>query len=615
MPFRTALVNMPFGFHIYPSIQLGTLSTLLKTHGYEVKSHYLNLHFAHQLGMPVYNELCEKRHLIGEWLFSEILFGDSLKNQSYVKHFESHIQEVCHSIQQPKEFLLNVKQQMVPEFLNWAVESIPWSDYSVVGFTSTFNQNLASVTLAKWIKEKYPNVKILFGGSNFDSEMGLEYFRVFDWIDFVVMGEAEPVLPQLMSAIKNDEHIPNGVIYRQGSEICHKENTNMFQSFEEYGPPDYDDYFEQLQNIDPESPLLENPVVLYETARGCWWGEKHHCTFCGLNASTMKFRSRPVEQVKSEISEMSKRYDTFRFRLVDNILEMKYIDGIFAEFAKENYDLQFFIEVKSNLNKKQIKTLALGGVNVIQPGIESFSVNQLNDMDKGVRPLQNILFLKWALYYGIDVTWNILTGFPGEIDADYRNQIEILKSLFHLQPPIGVGDLWLERFSPYFSRPEEYGVTITGASEAYSYVYDSSKIDLMKIAYDFEYNTENRLNPSLTEELRQIVSNWKHRHQSDQIPFLFFTKSLNFVTVYDGRDAKESFKMRFEGSSAWVILFCNEKPRTLEQIQLMVSEKESQPGVQNESIEAILKDLESKRILFSERGKYLTLAIPHNSHL
>ncbi len=615
MPFRTALVNMPFGFHIYPSIQLGTLSTLLKTHGYEVKSHYLNLHFAHQLGMPVYNELCEKRHLIGEWLFSEILFGDSLKNQSYVKHFESHIQEVCHSIQQPKEFLINVKRQMVPEFLSWAVESIPWSDYSVIGFTSTFNQNLASVTLAKWIKEKYPNVKILFGGSNFDSEMGLEYFRVFDWIDFVVMGEAEPVLPQLMSAIKNDEDIPNGVIYRQGSEICHQENTNMFQSFEEYGPPDYDDYFEQLQNIDPESPLLENPVVLYETARGCWWGEKHHCTFCGLNASTMKFRSRPVEQVKSEISEMSKRYDTFRFRLVDNILEMKYIDGIFAEFAKENYDLQFFIEVKSNLNKKQIKTLALGGVNVIQPGIESFSVNQLNDMDKGVRPLQNILFLKWALYYGIDVTWNILTGFPGEIDADYRNQIEILKSLFHLQPPIGVGDLWLERFSPYFSRPEEYGVTITGASEAYSYVYDSSKIDLMKIAYDFEYNTENRLNPSLTEELRQIVSNWKHRHQSDQIPFLFFTKSLNFVTVYDGRDAKESFKMRFEGPSAWVILFCNEKPRTLEQIQLMVSEKESQPGVQNESIKAILKDLESKRILFSERGKYLTLAIPHNSHL
>ena len=74
----------------------------------------------------------------------------------------------------------------------------------------------------------------------------------------------------------------------------------------------------------------------------------------------MKFRARPIEQVHADISALSKRYDTFRFRLVDNILEMSYIDGVFKEFAHENYDLQFFIEVKSNLNKQQIKNLALG---------------------------------------------------------------------------------------------------------------------------------------------------------------------------------------------------------------------------------------------------------------
>ena len=80
MPLKIALVNMPFGFHIYPSIQLGTLSTLLKTKGCEVKSHYLNLYFAHQLGLPIYNQLCEKRFLIGEWLFSHTLYGKNPKN-------------------------------------------------------------------------------------------------------------------------------------------------------------------------------------------------------------------------------------------------------------------------------------------------------------------------------------------------------------------------------------------------------------------------------------------------------------------------------------------------------------------------------------------------------
>ena len=389
----------------------------------------------------------------------------------------------------------------------------------------------------------------------------------------------------------------------------------MFEGFEKYGPPDYEDYFEELRSIDPDSPHLENPVILYETARGCWWGEKHHCTFCGLNASTMKFRARSIEQVHADISALSKRYDTFRFRLVDNILEMGYIDGVFKEFDNENYDLQFFIEVKSNLNKQQIKKLALGGVNVIQPGIESFSANQLRDMDKGVRPMQNIFFLKWSMYYGIDVTWNILTGFPGEIDDDYRGQIDLIQSLIHLQPPIGVGDLWLERFSPYFTRPGDYGVTIKGPSEAYPYVYDSQKLDLMKIAYDFEFETENRVNPQLTQELRQTVAEWKDRHKSDQLPFLFFTKSLDFVTVYDGRSLDGPSKMRFEGPSAWIISFCNEKPRALEQIRLHIEKKSAPTKVEENAVDLAIEDLEGKKILYGERGKYLTLPLPHNSHL
>ena len=615
MPYRTALVNMPFGFHIYPSIQLGTLSTLLKTHGHEVKSFYLNLHFAHQLDLPVYNELCEQRQLIGEWLFSHPLFGDSPGNRQYTDVFDSNLKQVSKTIDRPPEFLLDVKEKMVPEFLRWAVDSIDWGQYSAVGFTSTFNQNLASVTLAKWIKEKYPAIKILFGGSNFDSEMGVEYFRKFDWIDYVVQGEAEPVLPQLMKALENGGEIPAGVVHRKDGEVQYRDSTEMFQGFEEYGPPDYEDYFEQLKGIDPASQHLENPIILYETARGCWWGEKHHCTFCGLNASTMKFRARSIAQVHADIADLSKRYDTFRFRLVDNILEMSYIDGVFKEFANENYDLQFFIEVKSNLNKQQIKNLALGGVNVIQPGIESFSANQLNDMDKGVRPMQNIFFLKWALYYGIDVTWNILTGFPGEIDDDYRRQIDLLKNLFHLQPPIGVGDLWLERFSPYFTRPGDYGVKITGPSEAYPYVYDSEKIDLMKIAYDFEFETENKVSPHLAEELRQTVSEWRDRHQSDQLPFLFFTRSLDFVTVYDGRSLDGPTKTRFEGVPAWIISFCNEKPRALEKIREHVAEKSASVQVGEGDVEETLQDLQDKQFIFHEKGKYLTLPLPHNSHL
>jgi ribosomal peptide maturation radical SAM protein 1 len=604
---------MPFGFHVYPSIQLGTLSTLLKTHGHEVKSFYLNLHFAHQIDMEVYNKLCEERFLIGEWLFSHMLFGKSKKNQEYAEHFKSHLQNITNTINRPESFLHDVKTQMVPEFLHWALESVNWGDYSVVGFTSTFNQNIASVTLAKLIKEKYPAIKILFGGSNFDSEMGLEYFRVFEWIDYVISGEAEDSLPALMAALESGGPIPQGVIHRVDGDIRLEESQENFNDFKKYGPPDYDDYMDQIKEIDPQSPLLENPIILYETARGCWWGEKHHCTFCGLNASTMEFRARSMEQVHADLADLSKRYNSYRFRLVDNILEMKYIDGVFGEFAQNNYDLQFFIEVKSNLTKAQIKNLAHGGVNVIQPGIESFSANQLQEMDKGVRPLQNVFCLKWALYYGMEVSWSILTGFPMETDADYRQQIDLLKSLTHLQPPISVGDIWLERFSPYFTRPDQYGIRITGPGVAYPYVYDGDTIDLMKVAYDFEFESDLKIDPALVEELQQTVAHWKQRHQSENLPYLMFTKSMDFVTVYDERSADHPVKLRLEGAAGKAFAFCSDAPRNLDQIHAHLKEKGE--SVERAELEDILKDLEDQRLIYGERGKYLNLALPHNSNL
>ena len=543
--------------------------------------------------------------------FRTFCLGQTLKNLDYLNHFDAHIDDVCQSIDRPREFLIDVKTKMVPEFLQWALGTGAWDQYDVIGFSSTFNQNLASVTLAKLIKEKYPTVKIMFGGANFESEMGLEYFRVFPWIDFVVPGEAEGVLIPLMKSLEKNEPIPNGVVHRSNGGIVFSENHELHEDFSDNAPPDYDDFFEQLRQIDPDSSLLENPVILYETARGCWWGEKHHCTFCGLNATTMKFRSKPTDQVHADISYLSQRYDSFRFRLVDNILEMKYIEGIFGEMARNNFDLQFFLEVKSNLTKQQIKSLARGGANVIQPGIESFSLNQLMEMDKGVRPLQNILCMKWAMYYGVEVNWNILIGFPGETNEDYHQQIQLIKLLFHLPPPECVGDLWLERFSPYYTRPEEYGVTITGPGEAYSYVYDSEEIDLFRIAYDFEFTTKNEVDPRLKKELFDTAEDWKRRHQSDELPYLIFTKSMNFVTVYDERSVGNPNKNRFEGPSAWIIVFCNESPKTIDQIKKHVQELGAQEGAAEKGV----LQLEKMGILYGEKGKYLTLALPHNANL
>jgi ribosomal peptide maturation radical SAM protein 1 len=611
---QVALVNMPFSFSKYPSIQLGTLSALLKSQGIPVDCHHLNVRFAHKIGVPLYELICEKRALFGEWLFSYLLFRDNPKRAEYPRIFKPVFEQIAQQSGQPIGFFEEMATKIAPQFLTRALTEIDWGRYKLIGFTSTFDQNVASLTMAKLIKDLYPNTTIVFGGANYDGEMGLEYFRAFPFIDHVVVGEGEATFPSLVRHVLTADtgEFPAGVAYRHNGQIRLTPNLSLFTEFAKTGPPDYDDYYRLLAELGDAAQGLDR-ILLYEGSRGCWWGEKHHCTFCGLNAQSMKFRAKSPEQVAREMTYLSRRYDTARFRLVDNIIDMKYIDQLFGKFAADHCDLDVFIETKSNLQKSQIKTLALGGVKCMQPGLESLSATQLKAMDKGVTPMQNIVCLKWSYYYRITVSWNILLGFPGETNDDYLRQIDIIPSLVHLQPPEASGKFWLERFSPYYARPHEYGVRMTGPGLAYQYVYDARQVDLNKIAYDFEYELDKwPVDPHVYQELVAAVEAWQRLHAGDDRPFLYYSKALDYVTVYDGRNPKTPTRRRYDGLAAVLIELCNEAPKSIEQLRVALAKY---PETHGEQLETTLAHLTSGRVLYEERGKYFTLAIPEHPYL
>jgi len=614
---QVALVNMPFSYSKYPSIQLGTLSALLKSKGVPVDCHHLNVRFAHKIGVPLYEMICEKRALFGEWLFSYLLFRDNPKRAEYPRVFKPVFEQVAQESGHPISFFEDMATRTAPQFLTWAMTAIDWSQYKLVGFTSTFDQNVASLTLAKMIKDLYPEVKIIFGGANYDGEMGMEYFRAFPFIDYVVVGEGEEVVPALVRHVLEgtSDAVPNGVIFREHDQIRFTANPALFADFAKTGPPDYDDYYHLLAELGDAAQGLDR-ILLYEGSRGCWWGEKHHCTFCGLNAQSMKFRAKSPDQAAREMTALSSRYDTTRFRLVDNIIDMKYVENLFGQFAAAHCDLDVFIETKSNLQKSQIRTLAVGGVKCMQPGLESLSLSQLKAMDKGVTPMQNILCLKWSSYYRVAVSWNILLGFPGETNEDYRRQIDLLPSLFHLQAPEATGKFWLQRFSPYFTRPHEYGVRITGPGMAYEYVYDAARLDLLKVAYDFEYELDHwPVDPHLYQELVGLVEEWQRRARGSDRPFLYYSKSMDYITVYDGRDPQAPTRQRFDWPAAGIIEACNEAAKSKDQIRVVLKEAKRDMTLSDDELNDALGILTSRRILYEEREKYFTLAIPENQFL
>ena len=177
--------------------------------------------------------------------------------------------------------------------------------------------------------------------------------------------------------------------------------------------------------------------MFVETSRGCWWGERMHCTFCGLNGATMAFRSKSAPRALAELTHLAARHPGCDIQVVDNILDLKYFKTLLPELAERKLNVSLFYETKSNLKKDQVRLLRDAGVMTIQPGIESFSDRVLKQMKKGVSGLQNIQLLKWCKEIGVHPIWNFLMGFPGESPDDYFEMAELSARVCHLPQPSG----------------------------------------------------------------------------------------------------------------------------------------------------------------------------------
>lgn len=370
--------------------------------------------------------------------------------------------------------------------------------------------------------------------------------------------------------------------------------------------PDFDDYF-GAYNASPIKKELQ-PSLVIETSRGCWWGEKYQCTFCGLNGSTLNYRSKTVDNVLDELQYLSAKYDRRRFQVVDNILDLKYIDKLFPKICDIGLKVELFYETKSNLSKKQLLLMKKGGVNEIQPGIESLSDVVLNIMRKGVSGLHNIQLLKWCEEINIIPYWNLIWGFPGEPPEEYYRMEEIVPLLVHLYLPSGLGKIVLDRFSPYFMEPLQNGIVNVRPVIGYRYIYSLPDELLCKIAYHFDFDyLDGRVPSSYAEGFKKNIVQWKEMWNAEKIPVLNMYHAENLVMIRDTRQcAVQEFHI-LSDETARIYDICD----SVHSFQsILVEVKRYYPLLTENHVEELLYDLLDKKLMLSNNNGYLSLAIP-----
>ena len=485
--------------------------------------------------------------------------------------------------------------------------------YSVVGFTSTFEQNVAALALARRIKEEHPAVLTVFGGANFDGDMGPEFTRVFPFIDYAVSGEGDDVLPALVARIGRGESgagLP-GVTARSGDGLLTGPPPRQVAVMDALPDPDFDDYFTTLFRLGRERVLGDAPPrLLFESSRGCWWGQKHHCTFCGLNNLGMAFRSKSPQRVLDELGRLSARYSISNFDAVDNIIDMHYLDQVCAPIVEQRLDYTIFYEVKANLTRAQLKSLGRAGIRRIQPGIESLNTHVLSLMRKGTTMLHNVRLLKWASYYGIDVGWNILTGFPGEVPEDYAAQERLLPLLTFLPPPMGCGPIWLERFSPYFFDPD-LAFRERRPQRAYEYLYPVPDLDLSAVAYFFEYEAEDTVGEQGRTRLNELVKAWQQSWLNGARPTLVYRRAPEWIQIVDLRHDDAPAVHALHGVEAAIYEACVDTDRTAERVvRELQGTAWADVGVR--VVADALEKFCAQGLAVQEDGHVLSLALPAN---
>ena len=247
-----ALVNMPLSSIDFPSIQLGLLKATLAQHGIPATVHYFNMPFAKLVEYTPYRILANARYvLLGEWLFSQGAFGPRGDDAQFLREFSPTIANVLKETGWTEQHLLDIKRSLAPEYIEACLMAVPWDTYSVVGFTSTFQQNTASFALARLLKEQYPQIKVVMGGANFDGEMGAEYVRAFPWIDYAVIGEGDVVFPELVKELLSKEDVrPRlGLAMRSDAQVLFRGPAPITTDLTNSPVPDYDEFFETGERL------------------------------------------------------------------------------------------------------------------------------------------------------------------------------------------------------------------------------------------------------------------------------------------------------------------------------------------------------------------------------
>ncbi|MGW2373435.1 MULTISPECIES: radical SAM protein [Kitasatospora] len=212
-----------------------------------------------------------------------------------------------------------------------------WDEPFVVALTVFFWNRAQSLELARQVKQRWPNCRVVVGGNDVSHQQD-PLFTEAPWVDVLVHGEGELRFRDLMHCFLVDGDLAAipGISHWSDGVVVTNPDADRITDLEQVASP-------ILTPVYSDEEIAGSSMIVYETNRGC----PYKCAFCYWGGATnSKVRQFDLDRIFAELDRL--------IRLMPTDATLFIADANFGILARDRQIAEHIVELCRRHDKRLI---------------------------------------------------------------------------------------------------------------------------------------------------------------------------------------------------------------------------------------------------------------------
>lgn len=313
----------------------------------------------------------------------------------------------------------------------------------IVGFSVTTSAFMDAVEITRYIKNKRPDIKVVYGNVHVSS-IGAPLLDHFPEIDYLVIGEGEGSMLDLAEG-KPPGEIPN-LVYRDGGRNVSNPRRARILNLDELPFPAY----EKLKGF-PEGYHL--PLFSYTkrwggtmvTSRGC----PYTCSFCDRTVFERLYKYNSAQYIYDHMKYLRDSFGVYHINFYDDLFtaQKKRVTELCNLLIEKPLGMHFNCAIRTgHTSDEMLAMLKKAGALMVSMGIESADPEMMERHKAGVTLEAVKKTVEQIHAAGLRAKGLFIFGMPGETPETVRVTSDFILSL-------DLDEMNMTKFSPLYGAP------------------------------------------------------------------------------------------------------------------------------------------------------------------